>query len=295
MTTIDGFGKICGADYLLGVHSKIRKMQSSHRKIEGFPEGLRRVLVCLLLLMMSAIASRAADSDEQKQRLYLFFQGREIYQNNCLPCHGSSGKGDGDWAADWTKNRPRNFRSGVFKFRSTPMGFLPTDEDLKRTILGGISGTAMPTFKGHLRDEDLEAVISYIKSFSREWKKDEKKTEAHKLPNRPDWMKSLERSKPHIESGKSVFNAHCVVCHGTTGKGDGPGSVALKDVWGFEIKPADLAGSHYKSGDRPEDLYRTIALGLDGTPMVGFLGTLKAEQIWDVVAYLNSLKAEKKK
>ena len=63
----------------------------------------------------------------------------------------------------------------------------------------------------------------------------------------------------------------------------------LIDAWEQPVLPAVLSREHHKSGDRPTDLYRTIATGLNGTPMVGFEGTLESEQIWDLVAYLKSI------
>jgi len=152
----------------------------------------------------------------------------------------------------------------------------------------------MPTFKGHLRDEELEAVIAYVKSFSREWKKKERHADSIELPERPEWMKSLDRSKSHAKSGKQTYTTHCAVCHGAEGKGDGPGGFALKDVWGFDIIPGDLSGEHHKSGDRAEYLFRAISTGRDGTPMIGFRGALKDEQIWDLIAFIGTLKREKK-
>ena len=42
---------------------------------------------------------------------------------------------------------PRDFRMGTFKFKSTPIGMKPTDDDLRRILLNGVAGTAMPSFK----------------------------------------------------------------------------------------------------------------------------------------------------
>ena len=66
----------------------------------------------------------------------------------------------------------------------------------------------------------------------------------------------------------------------------------LKDVWEFPISPADLSAKNFKSGNKPEDIFRTISTGLDGTPMVGFHGTLSEEQIWELVAYLRELRTK---
>ncbi|MEM7015058.1 MAG: cytochrome c, partial [Verrucomicrobiota bacterium] len=83
-------------------------------------------------------------------------------------------------------------------------------------------------------------------------------------------------------------------CHGADGEGDGPAAAeGFVDVWEHPIKPADLTRPHHKSGDGSQDLFRTIALGLDGTPMVGFSAALKEEQIWELVAYVRSIKKDR--
>lgn len=93
----------------------------------------------------------------------LWPQGRYLYQRNCLVCHGLHGDGRGEMGRTLVPP-PRHFGRGVFKYRSTPPGFLPADEDLERTIRGGLSGTAMPVFST-LSEREVKAVIDYAKSF----------------------------------------------------------------------------------------------------------------------------------
>jgi mono/diheme cytochrome c family protein len=60
------------------------------------------------------------------------------------------------------------------------------------------------------------------------------------------------QQKPRIEkgtiqqtdvgNGKAMFTTYCAVCHGTTGKGDGPAAVALKKM------PADLTKISARNG-----------------------------------------------
>lgn len=218
-----------------------------------------------------------------------YMQGRMVYEKNCIYCHGRRGRGDGPWA-EGVEDKPRDFRSGIFKFRSTPVGFLPTDDDLRRTVRTGISGTMMPAFT-KLTEADLDAVILYIKNLSTRWNRPELKSEPQKTPDPPAWMKDGASAPAHAKAGAGLYSQTCSVCHGPLGKGDGPGSKGLKDVWGHRILPADLSTGRFKSGPARTDLYRTISLGLDGTPMVGFKGALKPGQIWDLIAYIESLKA----
>jgi len=57
--------------------------------------------------------------------------GAEWYRDLCVACHGERGDGRGTWASRLTP-RPRDFTRGVYEFRSTPTGTLPTDDDIWR-------------------------------------------------------------------------------------------------------------------------------------------------------------------
>ena len=235
----------------------------------------------------STPASPPEDSDSRREELHLYMKGRYVYQRHCVDCHGTTGRGNGPWAAE-LETKPRNFRSGLFKFRTTAYGTQPVDADLRRTIRSGISGTAMPIF-AQLQDEEVDALIVYLKNLSKAWK--DPALAAHPVPQPeiPDWYSSNERRTSHAVAGKERFAALCAVCHGESGKGDGPGGKGLVDGWGNPIAPAVLAMPHHKSGDSPRDLYRSISTGLNGTPMVGFSGTLKEEEIWELVAWVEEL------
>lgn len=42
-------------------------------------------------------------------------------------------------------------------------------------------------------------------------------------------------------SARSLYDAHCAVCHGSTGKGDGPGATVLRQVMPDFTNPAAMA------------------------------------------------------
>src|SRR5207247_2095034 len=75
----------------------------------------------------------------------LIARGKEEFEEHCIGCHGVRGDGNG-LAATFLFPRPRDFTIGVFKFRSTPSGSLPTDGDLFRTITRGGRWPRMPTW-----------------------------------------------------------------------------------------------------------------------------------------------------
>ncbi|MFC7339002.1 c-type cytochrome [Haloferula chungangensis] len=227
-----------------------------------------------------------ASAAAQRAKLRTFFQGMKIYESQCLPCHGEKGRGDGPWA-EGLAPKPRDFRSGIFKFRSTPYGKLPTNDDLRRTITVGISGTAMPSFKS-MSEDDINAVIHYVRSFSVRWNKEEHRAEPLTLPKTPEWFSNEEELARRAKSGAGRFAQLCAVCHGAEGKGNGAAAKGLVDAWSQPVPPADLTAAHHKSGNAPADLYRTIATGLDGTPMLGFAEILKEDEIWELIAYIKS-------
>jgi mono/diheme cytochrome c family protein len=164
---------------------------------------------------------------------------------------------------------------------------LPIEQDLVRTIRAGISGTAMPAFS-QLRDDELTSLIAYLRQLSHSWRDPTLVAAPLPLPDPPIWFTSPTEARGHRQHGGELFAALCVPCHGPAGKGDGPVSLNLFDAWGRPIRPADLTAAHHKSGDSPRDLYRSIATGLNGTPMPGFAPTLGVEEIWDLVSFLTS-------
>lgn len=217
-----------------------------------------------------------------------YLQGRFVFKSQCVPCHGTTGRGNGPWAKGMPV-QPRNFRMGIFKYRSTPMGFQPTDDDLRRTIKRGVSGTAMPTFAKTLSERDLTAVIVYLKNLSVRWKEASRSTNAVALPDEPNWFYQETERQQHRKNGQVLFDQICVNCHGANGTGNGLGAAGLTNVWGHVATPADLRVEHHRSGPTRKDLFRTIAMGLDGTPMIGFRNALRDEQIWELVAVIESL------
>lgn len=84
-----------------------------------------------------------------------------LFREHCVHCHGITGDGLGPTAA-FLNPYPRDYRMGVFKFKSTPKGAKPSHEDLKKILVEGVAGTAMPSFKV-LPSDELESLIHYVK------------------------------------------------------------------------------------------------------------------------------------
>lgn len=222
--------------------------------------------------------------------------GEQVYLRRCAGCHGEKGDGNGPAATFMHQVRPRDFRLGLFKFRLTESGALPTDGDLMRTLTRGVRGTAMPTWH-MLPDKDRLAVIQYVKlelavdrSFDPEnpWR-----WFAEQPPPPPLYIgEPPSPSQELLAQGKEVWEqAKCWECHGRSGAGDGDKAEGLEDDWGFPIRPADLTRGLYKSGPNPDDIFRTISNGLNGTPMASFKDSFTEEERWALSYYVLSLSA----
>jgi mono/diheme cytochrome c family protein len=93
----------------------------------------------------------------------LLARGREVFGQYCAPCHGLEGRGDGKQVQvneNGTPAKPRDLTQGLYKGGGEP-------EQLYARIVLGIPGTPMPA-SGNLSPQDVEALIAYVRSLSRQ-------------------------------------------------------------------------------------------------------------------------------
>jgi mono/diheme cytochrome c family protein len=234
-------------------------------------------LSAALAVGLLARAARATPPDSSAAA-----RGRLAFDRYCISCHGVKGDGRGP-TADWVDPRPRVLTSGIFKFRSTPSGELPTDDDLYRTISRGLAHTFMPRWES-LTEIERRDLVQYVKSLSPRFTQDQQGTPIA-IPARPEMTPQL------VANGKAVWaKAQCAACHGETGQGNGESASTLKDDWGYPIVPRDFTTGPLKVGDAPEDLYKAFMTGLNGSPMPSFAESLTPDEAWALVAYVRSLR-----
>lgn len=92
------------------------------------------------------------------------------------------------------------------------------------------------------------------------------------------------------DRGRAVFAAHCVECHGASGKGDGPAALTLTP------RPRNFTSGRYKfhsteTGSLPtdDDLLHSVRRGLPGTSMPGWETLLADADIRAVVQFIKTL------
>jgi mono/diheme cytochrome c family protein len=97
--------------------------------------------------------------------------------------------------------------------------------------------------------------------------------------------KELEES---VQRGYIQFTtgtAQCRSCHNDFGRAND----YRYDDWGTVVRPANLTTGIYRGGRRPLDIYYRIHSGINGAGMPAFGDSIKPEQIWDIVNFLEAM------
>jgi mono/diheme cytochrome c family protein len=228
--------------------------------------------------------------------------GARLYAQHCASCHGESGNGSG---VAYLNPPARDFGEGKFRLATTANG-VPTDDDLRRLLRGGIPGSAMPGFP-QLADGELVAVVDHVRGLTRTGVYARLRRAADAQGDEPDFaalaaiadratrpgppvdVPPLPASTPEsVARGRLVYAATCVQCHGPEGRGDGPQVKDLKNDNGWPTRPRDLTAGVFKGGRERERLYARVVLGMPGTPMPAS-PMLPPESVADVVNYVLSL------
>lgn len=84
--------------------------------------------------------------------------GKQVFQNNCVTCHGQDAKGDGPAGASLDP-KPANLQLTVKETNAQYMHWVIT-------VGGGQAGisSSMPSFKGVLSDDDIWRVVTYLRT-----------------------------------------------------------------------------------------------------------------------------------
>ncbi|MGE5664985.1 MAG: cytochrome-c oxidase, cbb3-type subunit II [Deltaproteobacteria bacterium] len=118
---------------------------------------------------------------------------------------------------------------------------------------------------------EMDAMVAYLQKVGSDVKAAQKADAA--AADAPAGKNPFAGSREAEEEGEKIFKANCESCHGEKAKG------------GFG--PA-LTGKSWKHGGSDAELFATVSRGRPGG-MPPFEGTLGADRIWKVIAYIRSL------
>ena len=82
--------------------------------------------------------------------------GKDLYEKNCVGCHGPAGKGDGKMA-ETLKTKPADLTDADWKHGST-------DGEIYTVIHGGIKTAGMRAYSPKLTDHQIWDVVNYLRS-----------------------------------------------------------------------------------------------------------------------------------
>lgn len=224
---------------------------------ENYLNKLFAGLVLTLLFTTSVIADVQAQEGDQQEML---LQGAQLYEENCLACHGENGMGrvGATLSKDWPSIRP--------------------DMAVENTIRVGVPGSVMPAWGmengGPLTDEEIDSLVLYILS----WETGglELMTPMPSPTTRPP-ITPVPQTEGDPNNGAMLYDQNCAMCHGAHGEGR-VGQTLSKD-WP-SIRPDLTIGN-------------TIKNGVEGSVMPAWGkesgGPLADEEIDDIVAYVLTL------
>ncbi len=250
---------------------------------------------------------------ESEEQLEL---GAQVYQRNCVVCHGDEGRGDGPGAG--TVPPARDFHAPIDEWT---VGTSPSG--LFNVVDQGIEGTPMPGF-GHFPEEELWAVVHYMREefIPAEIQEDMTDEEIDAVcrsmsaPPRPDplpieraieflaadaeeerFLRFREYGDPIVHSaansdrGQQIYDMSCASCHGTSGQpsanlgpyGTFPPYLSFRPS---PLEPASVGGTY------PEVAQRVIAGPHATLPDMTAVATFSRQDWQDLQAYLTSLDGE---
>jgi cytochrome c oxidase cbb3-type subunit 2 len=152
------------------------------------------------------LASTAVDSTEHAKELD---RGGELFKQDCAPCHGAIGRGDG-FVGQVLLRKPKNLANTRFSLNL-----------LSQILWNGKRGTAMPSWRS-LPQKDLSALAAYVQTL-----------------HQP--LKSDVVSPESLQRGNQVFLQNCAPCHGVAGDGKGTASSTLiPEPANFKLKQPDF-------------------------------------------------------
>lgn len=119
---------------------------------------VRWILVVAVAALLSAgLATTALGTSRQEAPdPELVRQGEDLYVENCQPCHGAEGKGDGP-AARFLDSTPRDLTSGQWVVIEKG-----TQAEIARVVTEGVDGTEMEPFAELLNEDEIRAIAAYV-------------------------------------------------------------------------------------------------------------------------------------
>jgi len=189
-------------------------LREQHYRTGWMQIRLFRTSLSVLLLAVTAICSSVTTASDRSND-----SGRKVYDFYCYQCHGYAGDAR-TLASTYLTPRPRNF--------SVSDPDVLSRERMIDAVTHGRPGTAMVSFTSVMSEDEIDAVVTYIRSsFMRGtrpaliyhtaengWEDHDRYTPAFPfadgtIPLDTPW----EQLNPQQRQGKQLFMQSCISCH----------------------------------------------------------------------------------
>jgi mono/diheme cytochrome c family protein len=214
---------------------------------------MKKILYGLYILIFIGIIICIRNSDIfDSQKSKAITAGEEVYNKQCLICHGETGRGEGKNAGTAINNQ--NYLNSV------------SDKDIYNSIKFGREGTGMPSYGPRLTEADLHNLVAFI----RYWQSEEIEFEV------PSTIAG------NLENGEKLYQLYCLSCHGEAGAGKLKMGTALSNPQFLKYTTDQQIWISTAYGRENTKMSASLK-GLDGVRQ------LKKDEITDIVTFLRSL------
>lgn len=205
-------------------------------------------------------------------------KGRTLYTQNCQTCHGDKGQGAPSATAGLIPARD---------FTTPQAQSELTRERMISSVTNGRAYTLMAPFKGRLSEQEIEAVVDYVRiglmlpasgaisgtsaHAGRQGKPGENEAMALPYPN---------GLTGNLARGQKFYQANCATCHGAKGDGQGPRAYFINP------KPRNFLDPGFRGAFNRPAIYRAVSEGRPGAEMPAWSKVLTDQEMVDVSEYV---------
>jgi cytochrome c oxidase cbb3-type subunit I/II len=211
----------------------------------------------------------------------VFDEGKILFIEKCLSCHGGSANGQGPYARQ-VVTRPANLHERLINYPE------PQDTFQFWRVSAGVPGTAMPPWGLSLDETIIWKISTYELSFAngalRTVDGSISDTEGDQYNDETDITPPIAGTREQHEMGKQLYELFCAQCHGSDGHGDGPASILVSGGY-ITPEPANFeeSGSDFTNYGR---YVWKVREGVETTNMPPWRYALSDDEIFRLIFYI---------
>ncbi|MCX9014264.1 MAG: cbb3-type cytochrome c oxidase subunit I [Candidatus Methanoperedens sp.] len=221
---------------------------------------------------MKTIMMANSSNESGNEYAALVKEGKVLFIQRCLSCHGGSGNGQGPYARH-VNTHPANLHERISNFPSEDYHFW--------RVMEGVPGTAMPPWKLSLTEDAVWKINSYEMTFvngvERVVPGEVSDNEANEF-GKKGIISPIIQDEINFTEGKKIYELYCAQCHGVEGQGSGPASVYINP------EPANFTETNDDFTMQGQWFWK-VSEGVETTNMPPWKYVLSGEEQWKAIYY----------